>query len=101
MVGREVPEDDPDCCSLSTGPNLWPSSLPKDKFQDRAMAYQSWMLELVEKILDIFGLGLPKERGFFQLPGAHQSKILVLAQTQPRRCPWQVRQGTDSLGRFE
>ncbi|KAF7596509.1 hypothetical protein BBP40_001381 [Aspergillus hancockii] len=63
MVGREVPEDDPDCGTFSTGPNLWPSSLPKDTFQDRIMAYQGRMLDLVSKILDILALGLPKEWG--------------------------------------
>ncbi|ROV98452.1 hypothetical protein VPNG_08526 [Cytospora leucostoma] len=61
MVGREVPEDDPDCGSFSTGPNLWPKSLPKDKFQDRVMAYQARMLELVQNILGILAQGLPKE----------------------------------------
>lgn len=61
MVGREVPLDDPDCGSFSTGPNLWPSSLPKDKFQDRIMAYQSSMLELVKHILSILAQGLPSE----------------------------------------
>ncbi|KAI1860403.1 uncharacterized protein JN550_011555 [Neoarthrinium moseri] len=61
MVGREVPETDPDCGSFSTGPNLWPSSLPKEKFQNRIMAYQGRMLNLVKTILDILALGLPKE----------------------------------------
>ncbi|KAL7622904.1 2-oxoglutarate-dependent dioxygenase asL3 [Parahypoxylon ruwenzoriense] len=61
MVGREVPEDDPDCGSFSTGPNLWPSSLPKEKFQDRIMEYQARMLGLVKDILDILARGLPKE----------------------------------------
>ncbi|KAI1074639.1 Clavaminate synthase-like protein [Whalleya microplaca] len=61
MIGREVPEDDPDCGSFSTGPNLWPSSLPKDKFQDRIMAYHSNILGLVKHILDILALGLPGE----------------------------------------
>jgi isopenicillin N synthase-like dioxygenase len=60
MVGREVPEDDPDCGSFSTGPNLWPSSLSKEKFQDHIMEYQSRMLALVKNILDILALGLPK-----------------------------------------
>jgi isopenicillin N synthase-like dioxygenase len=63
MVGREVPEDDPDCGTFSTGPNLWPSSLPKEKFQDRVMAYQAKMLTLVKNILDMLALGLPKEWG--------------------------------------
>ncbi|KAH6984469.1 hypothetical protein BKA56DRAFT_630887 [Ilyonectria sp. MPI-CAGE-AT-0026] len=46
MVGREVPEDDVDCGTFSTGPNLWPSSLPKARFRDRIMEYQDRMLEL-------------------------------------------------------
>lgn len=61
MVGREVPLDDPDCGTFSTGPNLWPSSLPKEKFQDRIMAYQGRMLALVKNILAILAQGLPKE----------------------------------------
>ncbi|KAH9885142.1 Clavaminate synthase-like protein [Xylariomycetidae sp. FL2044] len=63
MVGREVPLNDPDCGTFSTGPNLWPSSLPKEKFQDRIMAYQGRMLKLVENILAILAQGLPKEWG--------------------------------------
>ena len=61
MVGREVPLDDPDCGTFSTGPNLWPSTLPKEKFQDRIMAYQASLLELVGNILSILAQGLPKE----------------------------------------
>jgi isopenicillin N synthase-like dioxygenase len=61
MVGREVPEDDPDCGSFSTGPNLWPSSMGETRFQERVMDYQSKMLGLVQTILDILALGLPKE----------------------------------------
>ncbi|KAF5657014.1 Oxoglutarate iron-dependent oxygenase [Fusarium heterosporum] len=61
MVGREVPLDDPDCGSFSTGPNLWPSSLPKEKFEDKVMAYQARMVALVGKLLEILALGLPKE----------------------------------------
>lgn len=61
MVGREVPEDDPDCGSFSTGPNLWPASLPKAKFQDRVMAYQARMMELVQDILGILAEGLPND----------------------------------------
>ncbi|RAH44770.1 isopenicillin N synthase family dioxygenase [Aspergillus brunneoviolaceus CBS 621.78] len=63
MVGREVPEEDPDCGSFSTGPNLWPSRLPKAAFQDRVMAYQSRMVSLVRTILDILAQGLPAEWG--------------------------------------
>ncbi|KAG8164504.1 hypothetical protein KVR01_006422 [Diaporthe batatas] len=63
MVGREVPLDDPDCGSFSTGPNLWPSCLPKEKFQDRVMEYQAKMLDLVRIILDILAQGLPSEWG--------------------------------------
>lgn len=58
-----MPLDDPDCGSFSTGPNLWPSSLPKEKFQDRIMAYQKRMLKLVETILGILAQGLPKDWG--------------------------------------
>ncbi|KAI5861148.1 Clavaminate synthase-like protein [Durotheca rogersii] len=61
MVGREVPADHPDSGSFSTGPNLWPSSLRKELFQDRIMAYQARMLELVGKILALLARGLPKE----------------------------------------
>ena len=60
MVGREVPEDDLDCGSFSIGPNLWPLSLSKEKFQGLIMFSQSRMLALVKIILDILALGLPK-----------------------------------------
>ncbi|OAA36865.1 hypothetical protein NOR_07385 [Metarhizium rileyi] len=63
MVGREVPLDDPDCGSFSTGPNLWPSSLPREKFRDPIMAYQGEMLRLVKLLLQILALGLPAEWG--------------------------------------
>lgn len=63
MVGREVPEDDVDCGTFSTGPNLWPSSLPKARFQDHIMEYQGRMLKLVKTLLTILALGLPKEWG--------------------------------------
>ncbi|KAF5585630.1 isopenicillin N synthetase [Fusarium pseudocircinatum] len=61
MVGREVGLEDPDCGSFSTGPNLWPSSLPKEEFQDKVMGYQARMIQLVGKILQILAQGLPKE----------------------------------------
>ena len=63
MVGREVGLDDPDCGTFSTGPNLWPTSLPKEQFQDVIMHYQGKMLQLVKTISDILALGLPKEWG--------------------------------------
>ncbi|KAF5962584.1 Oxoglutarate/iron-dependent oxygenase [Fusarium bulbicola] len=61
MVGREVGLEDPDCGSFSTGPNLWPSSLPKEEFQDKVIAYQARMVQLVGKLLQILAQGLPKE----------------------------------------
>ncbi|KAJ6442766.1 putative 2-oxoglutarate-dependent dioxygenase [Purpureocillium lavendulum] len=61
MVGREVPESDPDCGTFSTGPNQWPSSLAKESFEDVIMDYQKTMLSLVKVILDILALGLPKQ----------------------------------------
>lgn len=61
MVGREVGPDDPDCGSFSTGPNLWPEDLQAERFRERVMQYQTQMVQLVRKILDILALGLPKQ----------------------------------------
>ena len=63
MVGAEIPEDDPDCGTFSTGPNLWPSALPDKDFRIPIMEYQSRMVELVKLLLQILALGLPKEWG--------------------------------------
>ncbi|KAK6213314.1 citrinin biosynthesis oxygenase CtnA [Colletotrichum tabaci] len=60
MVGREVSEDDPDCGSFSTGPNLWPTSLPDEQFRIPIMEYQAKMLDLVSILLKILAQGLPK-----------------------------------------
>ncbi|KAK1585902.1 citrinin biosynthesis oxygenase CtnA [Colletotrichum navitas] len=61
MVGREVALDDPDCGTFSTGPNLWPTSLPDDQFRIPILEYQAKMLDLVGILLKILAQGLPKE----------------------------------------
>ncbi|KAJ6443310.1 isopenicillin N synthetase [Purpureocillium lavendulum] len=61
IIGAEVPADHPDAGTFSTGPNLWPKSLPRDKFRDPIMEYQGKMLALVKTLLKILALGLPEE----------------------------------------
>ncbi|KAJ5872920.1 leucoanthocyanidin dioxygenase [Penicillium soppii] len=61
IIGHEVPEDDPDCGTFSTGPNLWPKSLPEGKFRIPIMEYQARMVELVKVLLKIIARGLPQE----------------------------------------
>lgn len=61
MVGREVPEDDPECGTFSTGPNLWPTTIPEKDFREPIMEYQAKLLDLVQHLLKILALGLPKE----------------------------------------
>ncbi|KAK1977256.1 citrinin biosynthesis oxygenase CtnA [Colletotrichum cereale] len=61
MVGREVALDDPDCGSFSTGPNLWPTSLPDEHFRIPILKYQAKMLNLVRVLLKILAQGLPNE----------------------------------------
>ncbi|KAK2014999.1 citrinin biosynthesis oxygenase CtnA [Colletotrichum eremochloae] len=61
MVGREVALDDPDCGTFSTGPNLWPTSLPDEEFRIPILKYQAKMVELVGALLKILARGLPKE----------------------------------------
>ena len=59
IIGAEIPEDDPDCGTFSTGPNLWPKSLPDEEFRNPIMEYQSTMVEIVKVLLKILALGLP------------------------------------------
>ncbi|KAJ5909829.1 leucoanthocyanidin dioxygenase [Penicillium tannophilum] len=61
IIGHEVPEDDPDCGTFSTGPNLWPKSLPEADFRIPIMDYQARMVELVKVLLKILARGLPQE----------------------------------------
>lgn len=61
IIGHEVPEDDPDCGTFSTGPNLWPKSLPEADFRIPIMDYQARMVELVKVLLRILARGLPQE----------------------------------------
>ncbi|RYP02758.1 hypothetical protein DL764_005632 [Monosporascus ibericus] len=61
IIGAEVPAEDPEAGTFSTGPNLWPKSLPKEDFQIPIMEYQKTMLELVKVLLKILALGLPKD----------------------------------------
>ncbi|KAI1736431.1 Clavaminate synthase-like protein [Xylaria scruposa] len=61
IVGAEVPEDSPEAGTFSTGPNLWPKSIPKEDLQIPIMRYQSLMLDLVKLLLKILALGLPEE----------------------------------------
>jgi isopenicillin N synthase-like dioxygenase len=61
MVGREVKEGEEGYGSFSTGPNLWPSNMEQNQFQERVMDYQKKMLGLVATILDILARGLPKD----------------------------------------
>lgn len=63
IIGAEVPADDPEAGTFSTGPNLWPKALPREDFQIPSMEYQSKMVELVKVLLKILALGLPKEWG--------------------------------------
>ncbi|KAL3953112.1 hypothetical protein ACCO45_013055 [Purpureocillium lilacinum] len=60
IIGAEVPADHPDAGTFSTGPNLWPQSLPKEAFQDPIMEYQGRMLDVVKILLKILARGLPK-----------------------------------------
>ncbi|KAF2151291.1 Clavaminate synthase-like protein [Myriangium duriaei CBS 260.36] len=61
IIGAEIPEDDPEAGTFSTGPNLWPKALPDDKFRTPIMDYQGKMIQLVKTLLKILSLGLPKE----------------------------------------
>ncbi|KAL3433427.1 hypothetical protein BDV09DRAFT_171947 [Aspergillus tetrazonus] len=61
IIGHEVPEDHPDSGTFSTGPNLWPKSLPEDQFRIPIMKYQARMVQLVKVLLKILARGLPSE----------------------------------------
>lgn len=61
IIGAEISEDDPDCGTFSTGPNLWPKCLPDEEFRKPIMEYQAKMFALVKVLLKILALGLPKE----------------------------------------
>ncbi|KAI1364067.1 hypothetical protein F5Y08DRAFT_353761 [Xylaria arbuscula] len=63
IIGAEVPADDPEAGTFSTGPNLWPKSLRPEEFQIPIMEYQGKMLELSKILLKILALGLPEEWG--------------------------------------
>ncbi len=58
-----MPKNDPDAGKFSTGPNLWPKSLPKENFETPIMEYRSMMVKLAELMVKILALGLPKEWG--------------------------------------
>lgn len=61
IIGHEVPEDHPDSGTFSTGPNLWPKSLPENQFRIPIMQYQARMVQLVKVLLKILARGLPSE----------------------------------------
>ncbi|KAI0010263.1 Clavaminate synthase-like protein [Xylariaceae sp. FL0662B] len=63
IIGAEVPADDPDAGTFSTGPNLWPKQIPDEEFRIPIMEYQATMLELTKTLLKILALGLPKAWG--------------------------------------
>ncbi|KAI0964721.1 hypothetical protein F4678DRAFT_477145 [Xylaria arbuscula] len=63
ITGAEIPEDDPEAGTFSTGPNLWPEPLRPEEFRSPIMEYQGKMLQLVKILLKILALGLPKEWG--------------------------------------
>lgn len=60
IFGREVPADAPEAGTFSTGPNLWPESLPDEDFRIPLMDYHGRMLSLVAVLLKILARGLPK-----------------------------------------
>ena len=63
IIGAEVPASHPDAGTFSTGPNLWPKSLPDEDFRIPMMDYQNKMVNLVKVLLQILALGLPSEWG--------------------------------------
>lgn len=63
IVGAEIPKDDPEAGTFSTGPNLWPKSLPGEIFRTPIMNYQATMLALVKTLLKILARGLPSDWG--------------------------------------
>ncbi|MCJ1268277.1 2-oxoglutarate-dependent dioxygenase asL3 [Lobaria immixta] len=63
IVGAEIPKDDPEAGTFSTGPNLWPKSLPSEIFRTPIMNYQATMLALVKTLLKILARGLPGDWG--------------------------------------
>ncbi|KAI0382679.1 Clavaminate synthase-like protein [Hypomontagnella monticulosa] len=63
IIGHEVPADDPEAGTFSTGPNLWPKSLKDEEFRTPIMEYQATMLELSKVLLKLLAHGLPKAWG--------------------------------------
>lgn len=63
IIGAEVPADDPEAGTFSTGPNLWPKSLAKEDFEMPIMEYQGKMVQLAKVLLKILALGLPEAWG--------------------------------------
>ncbi|KAI1393298.1 Clavaminate synthase-like protein, partial [Hypoxylon trugodes] len=63
VIGHEVPADDPDAGTFSTGPNLWPKALKDEEFRTPAMEYQATMLALSKVLLKLLARGLPKSWG--------------------------------------
>ncbi|KAL9110676.1 MAG: hypothetical protein Q9227_004853 [Pyrenula ochraceoflavens] len=61
IIGAEIPEDDPEAGTFSTGPNLWPKQIPDSELRTPIMEYQAKMVELVKILLKILARGLPKE----------------------------------------
>lgn len=55
-----MPADAPEAGTFSTGPNLWPKSLPDDDFRIPLMDYHGKMLELVAVLLKNLARGLPQ-----------------------------------------
>ncbi|KAJ5531851.1 hypothetical protein N7527_005244 [Penicillium freii] len=64
ITGAETPADHPDAGKFSTGPNLWPGTLPDENFRQPVMEYRARMLDLVGILIKILGQGLPKAWGY-------------------------------------
>ncbi|XDG01031.1 hypothetical protein ABKA04_000646 [Annulohypoxylon sp. FPYF3050] len=63
IIGHEVPADDPEAGTFSTGPNLWPKNLKDEEFRTPIMDYQATMLALSKVLLKLLARGLPKAWG--------------------------------------
>lgn len=61
IIGRETPADAPEAGTFHTGPNQWPKSLSAEQFSIPLMDYHGKMIKMVEVILQVLALGLPKE----------------------------------------
>ncbi|KXT16717.1 hypothetical protein AC579_5244 [Pseudocercospora musae] len=90
-VGTEVPADDPEAGSFSTGPNLWPTSLADSDFREPVMEYHANMLKLVRVLLEILSLGLPRDwwcspDALCQLGSGRPCCPMRLLHYEPRDC---------------